>query len=39
MAYTVCLPGCIIIILVCGRPLELWPPGAGVPLRDGGLRA
>jgi hypothetical protein len=38
MAYP-CLPACIwIIIIICGRPLELWPPGAVVPLRDGGLR-
>jgi hypothetical protein len=32
------LPACIIIILICGHPLELWPPGAVVPLRDGVLR-
>lgn len=34
MAY----PARILIIIICGRPLELWPPGAVVPLRDGGLR-
>jgi hypothetical protein len=39
MAYP-CLPACISIsiIIICGRPLKLWPPGAVVPLRDGGLR-
>jgi len=34
------LPACVHYYYssICGRPLEPWPPGAVVPLRDGGLR-